>query len=253
MRAWLVFAVTMFAQAAWASPFATLVVRNETDATLVVTVMRYSDIAKMDTPVPPRQVVSFFNVLRQGIDTYVEAEPACARGVGGVAKPLVVTGTGRYELTFTSRDFGRQTILDGPNCALPPPASGECYADNRDIDPVGTRGRVLDKDMLGDDPGMSVEKCVYYCQEKNFPYAGLQYGRWCFCGNTPGQRIDASACSMPCAGNSGQACGGPWANNVYSVRLFRGVTTAPPNTTNTVPPAPPRTCPTTGYNPYGCN
>ena len=234
-----------------ASPFATLVIRNETDATLVITVFRYSDAMPMDTAVPPRRTMSFPEALLQSVDTQVEAAPACVRGVGGVAKPLIITSNGRYEVTFTTRDFGKQLLLDAPNCAHAQIPNGDCYAEINDCDIAGLGGRVLGEAMIANDEAMTVDKCVYYCADKNFAYAGVQYGKWCFCGNAPGKKIDPSACSMPCAGNGTQTCGGAWANSVYSVRHYQGAGSAPP--VPAPPAADPRRCPSgPGYNAYGC-
>ncbi len=232
-----------------ASPFATLVIRNETDATLVITVFRYGASNKLDAVVPPRKSMSFFNVLQQGVDNHIEAAPPCVSGVGGVAKPLMVTGNGRYELTFTTRDFGKQFISDGPSCEHAVIPNGDCYAENRNSDTAGIRGRMLGGAMIDNDEAMTVEKCVSYCAGKNYAYAGVQYGKWCFCGNAPGNKIDQATCSMPCSGNSTQTCGGPWANSVYSVRHFKGAVSAPPATPAPVPIR--KTCPP-GYNAYGC-
>jgi hypothetical protein len=62
---------------------------------------------------------------------------------------------------------------------------------------------------------MTTERCIEYCREKNFPYAGTQYGQQCFCGITYGKSGPSGNCTMPCAGNSSQICGGGWANSVY--------------------------------------
>lgn len=254
IRAWIALCpVLLFLNAippAGASPFATLVIRNETDATLVITVFRYPYENKLDTVVPPRQVIRFPEVLKQGPYNIVEAAPPCVRGVGGVAKPLIVTSNGSYELTFTTREFGKQFLSDGPNCEQAFIPNGDCYEENRDCDIAGLRGRALGGAMIANDGAMTVDKCVSYCAGGNFAYAGVQYGTWCFCGNAPGKKIDPSACAMPCAGNTGQTCGGPWANSVYSVRHFQGAVSAPPVP---VPPAPDtKRCPTSGFNLYGC-
>jgi hypothetical protein len=99
----------------------------------------------------------------------------------------------------------------------PPRLHGECYAENRNIDLVGLRGRVLNGAMIPNDPAMTVQKCVSFCRSKEFAFAGLQFGRWCFCGKTPGYSR-ASNCNMACSGDSGQICGGAYANSVFSTR-----------------------------------
>ena len=89
-----------------------------------------------------------------------------------------------------------------------------CYVD-RGAD-AGTAGRDLHGvfAQLGD---MTVEKCVTSCASKGFKFAGAQYGSQCFCGMTYGKYGTSNACSMPCAGNPDEICGGFWANSVYSI------------------------------------
>ncbi|KAL6708576.1 hypothetical protein ACN47E_002557 [Coniothyrium glycines] len=67
---------------------------------------------------------------------------------------------------------------------------------------------------------MTVETCVETCADKGYRYAGLEYARECFCGDViedrykPKQGVFGS-CSMECAGNAGQICGGPNAISLY--------------------------------------
>ena len=74
------------------------------------------------------------------------------------------------------------------------------------------------RDLSG--PGMSAGdmtagRCVAWCRDQGFPYAGAQYGSQCFCGNTYGRYGPANNCNMRCAGDPSQACGGEWANSVF--------------------------------------
>ena len=62
---------------------------------------------------------------------------------------------------------------------------------------------------------MTVEKCKELCLNGGFAYAGIQYSRQCFCGDTA-PIITATNCNMKCDGNRDQICGGYWAMNVYS-------------------------------------
>lgn len=235
------------------APPATLVITNETDATLTITLLLHEGgrSVRLLKTVPPRRIISFFNQLPRGV-VHVEAAPACVPGVSGAQKPLVVSGTGQYRLTFMSRDFGKSMILDRPNCGSDESLlQGECHAENRDIDLQGTPGRVLDGDMIADHPRMTVETCVKRCARGNFAYAALQYGRWCFCGNAPGKKIDPASCAMPCAGDLTQTCGGAWANSIYSVRNFTGPRKEATEAPAALPELPKETCPE-GYNAYGC-
>jgi hypothetical protein len=60
--------------------------------------------------------------------------------------------------------------------------------------------------------------CVAACAKAGYAYAGVQYGRECWCGATYGRYGAASNCHMPCSGASSQTCGGSWANDVYAAR-----------------------------------
>jgi hypothetical protein len=81
---------------------------------------------------------------------------------------------------------------------------------------------------------MDAAACVQYCSKKNYVYAGTEYtdggssrsgfrsttndSSECYCGNALAQATtlqkDAS-CSMACAANSSEACGGPNLLSVY--------------------------------------
>lgn len=93
-----------------------------------------------------------------------------------------------------------------------------CFAENRkDIDPRGLKGRVLNQAIIKDDPKMTIGKCISFCRGKGVAYAGLQYSKWCFCGNDHGGR-KANNCNMNCSGDKTQKCGGAWANSVYEIK-----------------------------------
>ncbi|KAJ6511476.1 WSC domain-containing protein, partial [Mycena vitilis] len=72
------------------------------------------------------------------------------------------------------------------------------------------------------DSGMTVERCVNFCDNNGFAYAGLEYANECYCDNrislANGGGVNAnsdSECSMPCAGNSAEVCGAG-----YRITLF---------------------------------
>lgn len=69
---------------------------------------------------------------------------------------------------------------------------------------------------------MTVEGCVQRCSTANFTYAALEYANECFCGS----KLDAryapqdgimGACTMKCAGNQAQTCGGASATSIYKL------------------------------------
>ena len=69
-------------------------------------------------------------------------------------------------------------------------------------------------------PNMTNATCQATCRSKGFTYAGTQYGSQCFCGNSYGKYGQAGEekCNMPCAGSSGEKCGGTWANTVFKLK-----------------------------------
>lgn len=61
---------------------------------------------------------------------------------------------------------------------------------------------------------LSADRCVDACAREYYAVAGLQGGKWCYCGTTFG-RYGPSNCTLKCDGNSSQFCGGTNANSVY--------------------------------------
>jgi hypothetical protein len=71
-----------------------------------------------------------------------------------------------------------------------------------------------------EDGQMTQDRCIDSCREDGFAYAGVQYGANCFCGNSFGRygKIAQNNCKTPCSGDSGQNCGGTWANSIFRLR-----------------------------------
>ena len=90
-----------------------------------------------------------------------------------------------------------------------------CYKDQGD--PIGTSGRDI-SGYVFNDSNMTTDRCISECRSRGFSYAGTQYGKWCFCGNSYGKSGSASNCNMHCSGNSSETCGGSWANSVYQLK-----------------------------------
>ncbi|KAK6526114.1 hypothetical protein TWF281_011151 [Arthrobotrys megalospora] len=92
---------------------------------------------------------------------------------------------------------------------------------------------------------MTHELCQYYCWSLGeSKFAGVEYGRECWCGNdlnpaaTPAS--SPSSCNMPCAGDNGQTCGAGGYIELYSSGVpvptttsTSSTTTSPPSTTTT--------------------
>ncbi|EFQ34788.1 WSC domain-containing protein [Colletotrichum graminicola M1.001] len=94
-------------------------------------------------------------------------------------------------------------------------ASGEfdslgCYSDHSSARTLTTRMSL---------PGnVRVSDCTTACAAQGFPYAGLEFGKECFCGasiQNGGAPIPAKSCNMVCTADKSQYCGGAAAINIY--------------------------------------
>lgn len=74
------------------------------------------------------------------------------------------------------------------------------------------------------------QTCIDYCLQIGFRYAGLQYGRECWCGNSFGKHGTTGAvCNQRCPGNSKEFCGGYLTNDVYSTGIQERFSNGPGN------------------------
>jgi glucan endo-1,3-alpha-glucosidase len=72
------------------------------------------------------------------------------------------------------------------------------------------------------------------CQSKGFTYAGLQYGKQCYCSNSlQNANMVTSGCSTPCAGDKNIMCGGNYRMNIYQL-TSTSTSAAPAGTTPAV-------------------
>jgi len=83
-------------------------------------------------------------------------------------------------------------------------------ASNADDGPA----RTLTGSLLADD-AMTDGECVAFCASEGYTYAGTEYTRECWCGNSvaPGREPQTTLasldnCNYPCGGNASQFCGG---------------------------------------------
>ncbi|KAK3945202.1 putative fungistatic metabolite [Diplogelasinospora grovesii] len=82
----------------------------------------------------------------------------------------------------------------------------------------GTAVRALGSSSFAADT-MTLESCATFCGSGGYQYAGAEYGRECYCGNSFGSGAvvaTASDCSMTCAGNGSEYCGAGNRLSVYS-------------------------------------
>jgi hypothetical protein len=110
-------------------------------------------------------------------------------------------------LAFGSGGCGSQSESTGASSAGVSATLG-CFADEmtRDLPDEAASGG-----------SMSVEICLIDCAHAGYAYAGVQYGNQCFCGNSYGKYGTATDCNMKCSANSGETCGGVYANSIYKV------------------------------------
>jgi len=90
-----------------------------------------------------------------------------------------------------------------------------CYKDEKDR-------RLLAGYYSSSKTSNSPAKCVELCLQSGYPYAGVQYGRECFCGfDTPPRaaKIPDSSCNTKCLGNAKEICGGYYAMNIYETGI----------------------------------
>ena len=65
---------------------------------------------------------------------------------------------------------------------------------------------------------LTVESCINYCSDADFPVAGVSDGYTCTCASslpTTVKSLDAKECNLPCVGNSREFCGAYQKVNVY--------------------------------------
>ncbi|KAF7334401.1 Copper radical oxidase [Mycena venus] len=78
-----------------------------------------------------------------------------------------------------------------------------CYPDKR-------TDRILSDATYTDGQNMSIEACTSYCCTGGYSYAGMEYGKECYCGNyLRAQDVAANPadCNMQCTGNATESCG----------------------------------------------
>ncbi|XP_022093261.1 uncharacterized protein LOC110980665 isoform X2 [Acanthaster planci] len=92
-----------------------------------------------------------------------------------------------------------------------------CYSE-------GGSGYVLSGSRRKFKDDLSVERCLGYCRNRWYHYAGVESGTHCRCGNMSAlhhPRSTDSRCKTPCSGNTNQTCGegNPVRISLYEVNL----------------------------------
>lgn len=95
-----------------------------------------------------------------------------------------------------------------------------CYTDNTDP-------RTLHADSYVDD-AMTESKCINYCSGKGYAYAGIEYGRECYCDNRileTGVKKADEECNFACPGLTTEPCGA--GNRMSIFTNGKGLSTGP--------------------------
>ncbi|KAF2655100.1 WSC-domain-containing protein [Lophiostoma macrostomum CBS 122681] len=124
----------------------------------------------------------------------------------GIAALLLVSVTALSDTSEISRRDG----LTIPVSPYPNWSYAGCY-----VDTVQTR--MLPFNFYTGRP-ITNANCVSFCSNHGYYVAGTEYSGECWCGSSiiPGDTLAPDAdCSMPCKGDSTEACGGPNRLTVY--------------------------------------
>ncbi|KZT55639.1 WSC-domain-containing protein, partial [Calocera cornea HHB12733] len=186
------------------------------------------------------------NAIRNG--NGVAAASACSLPCAGDSSETC--GGGHYLNVYSARAIASTTTTTTATTTAAPSgswSSAGCYSD------AGSHALTATSLNYG---GTDVEYCENWCQMRGFSIAGVRNGNQCACdnairnGNGPAA---ASACSLTCAGDSSEICGGGHYVNVYSFKT--GTATTPTSTTMTTTSAPTTTAAPTGastWSSVGC-
>ena len=66
---------------------------------------------------------------------------------------------------------------------------------------------------------MTIQSCLTYCSISSMQYAGLEYGRECYCAkylSSFSEKLNDSRCLFACNGNASEICGGSLAITLYN-------------------------------------
>ena len=96
-----------------------------------------------------------------------------------------------------------------------------CFADRKQRDLTGPRSHQI-----------TPQACISFCAEQELPFASMQRGNLCSCGDSYGRYGPSNAC-RPCPHLPGENCGGKWANAVWELS---GRTTRLPLQPTLLPP-----------------
>lgn len=132
-----------------------------------------------------------------------------------IGDKTVVTNSENFTITGqqinVSPDKQRDSVGYSASDYLPEYSGGKYLGCFKDGDP-----RALPK-LMG--KSLSLTKCHQLAVDNNTPYYGLQNGGECWIGKTPTKydELASTRCGERCRTNGNEYCGGPMANQVYSI------------------------------------
>ncbi|KAH7368772.1 WSC domain-containing protein [Plectosphaerella cucumerina] len=148
----------------------------------------------------------------------------------------IITSSTLPEATSLPPIASSTTIADTP-------ATPSVYPGNEDYVYAGCYsepepGRLLQRQPLNDGDKMSIDLCIATCEGSNF--AGVEYGRECWCGERlnvegdppaegvarPGELLEDAECGFACPGDGSQFCGAGVRMSVYVLRALAGESAA---------------------------
>ncbi|KIW65578.1 hypothetical protein PV04_07824 [Phialophora macrospora] len=115
---------------------------------------------------------------------------------------------------------GRSRLSVYNNTSLSPPAAKPLlpggYAYQGCFTDPSASQRTLSGYAVSSATGMTQELCVSTCQGKGYKFAGVEFGKECYCANAlstaanggKGAQAPEPECSMLCVGDAGELCGG---------------------------------------------
>ena len=100
-----------------------------------------------------------------------------------------------------------------------------CYQD-------GATGKAIAKSVKYANDSMTVAVCLDYCKTKGTIYAGIEYRRECYCGDSLATDAvpNAVGCSLTCKSNATEYCGGSLKMDVYRSVTLSTSTSSPSST-----------------------
>jgi hypothetical protein len=108
--------------------------------------------------------------------------------------------------------------LDPDLTAVTPPLPDGWSASSTTCMQEGTNGRALTGASLYSSD-MTPNKCIAFCADQNYMYAGLEFSQQCYCGaslsNGASLSIPSTQCNMLCGGDGSVICGGSFAISLY--------------------------------------